>query len=113
MSIWKLWDLYKAVKGKTWDRVVDLVFPVVFENPATIKFLGQHKRWIGFIVTMIGLGLAEAPKFWPDLAIVESATPIWIVVSGAILQQIGFTHAKSKERRDVDIPEPIEAKRKD
>lgn len=111
MSIWKLWDLYKAFKGKTWDKIVDLVLPPLLENPSTVQFLGRNKRWLGFLVTMIGLGLAEAPKFWPDLAIVDAVNPVWVIVSGLVLQALGFTHAGSKDRRDVDVPELIQAKR--
>lgn len=102
MGLSKIWALFLALKSNSYDKIVDLVLPPLFENPVVSKFLQNNKRFLGFLVTIAGLSLQEAAKFYPEFPFWDQTLPVWLIISGVVLNALGQAHAGSKDRRGVE-----------
>lgn len=99
----KMIKLFLALKAGSYDKIMDFLLPLIFENPVTISWLGKNKRVIGFVVTILSAALQQVPEMFPDWGYNKQLTAYWGIISGLILQAIGGIHAASKERRNLDL----------
>ncbi len=100
----RLWAVLSWIKGGSYDKIIDAIFPLIFENPATRKWLGSNKRFVGFVLTGIGGLLALACELYQEYKpICDTTIPIYTFASGWILNAIGQIHAASKKRRGLII----------
>lgn len=104
MGITTAWKIFRWVKTNSYDKVVDFIARYLLENEVTGPFLARHKRKFGFALTLIGLALLEARKFFPELVVLDQVIPLYVLFAGVILQGLGYVHAASKERRNIEYP---------
>lgn len=91
----KLWAIFKAWKSQSYNEVMDLVLPLVFENKAVGPFLEKNKIIIGFVLQFAALGIELGQEMFganPVLALALTAI-------GLVLQALGIAHRGVKERR--------------
>lgn len=104
-SLSRLWKAWKALKAGTYDKLMDAVLPVIFEQEAVKTWLGVNKRVVGFVVTIIGFSLEAYSRAYPEKTFMTPVLAVWATLSGLIISAIGIAHAGSKERRGVSDSE--------
>lgn len=100
MGLKAIWDLIKALKGGSYDKLVGLLLPAIFENKVVGPFLARNKTTVGYVLTVIGFGLSEALVWFPDLTWLGPVDAYYITLSGLVLTGLGISHRGVKERRD-------------
>lgn len=95
MGIIKLWKLIRALKGATYDKVIDTLLPLILENKVLGPFLGKYKTIIAFILLAAYAILEHGQVYFPQYPWIPSA----LLIVGLILDALGIAHRGSKERR--------------
>ena len=100
MSIIKKIKLFFAlIKESSYDKIADLLLPVLLENEVVKPILGKYKTIIGFLLIAAYAVLEYAIVAFPT----ESWVTATLLVVGVVMQALGISHRGSKERRDVEI----------
>lgn len=90
----KIKALFKLLKAGSYDKMMDAVLPLIFENKVVKPFLANNKTIIGFILEVIALALELAEEVFP--------TEVWIPTTfacvGVVMQALGIAHRGVKER---------------
>lgn len=100
----KIVALFKFLKAGSYDKMMDAILPLLFENKVVKVFLEKNKTVIGFILETIALILELAEETFPS----EPWIPMTLACVGVVLQALGIAHRGVKERRELQV---VEAKR--
>lgn len=90
-------SIISFIKSESYDRVVDIILPLLFENRLLGPLLSKNKIIIGFLLQVIAYGLAEAQATFPE----QVWIPPTLTIIGLILQALGISHRGVKERRRI------------
>jgi len=104
MSLIKRIKLFIALlKESSYDKLMDLILPILLENKWVIAFLGKYKTIVGFLLIGAYAVLEYAIVMFPNQPWIPSA----LLIVGLILQALGISHRGVKERRLEAIQERI------
>ena len=93
----KIKALWNFLKAGSYDKMMDAVLPLVFENAAVKPFLQNNKTIIGFILNAIAVILELASDVFPTATWI----PITLACVGVVMQALGIAHRGVKERAAV------------